>query len=157
MRFQPPSSHSPSLFDGATPAVTEPTLRGSRFDIVFDGGALGNPGKGYGSYEITDGDRAVRRTREEFGDRVTNNQAEYLTLIRALEWLAQALGPAARDANVVVNGDSQLVLYQLLGRWKVKNAGLRDLHARASRLLTGFASVDLAWHPRARSVERLGH
>ncbi|MDQ3539343.1 MAG: ribonuclease HI family protein [Chloroflexota bacterium] len=133
--------------------VTDPAA----FHIVFDGGSLGNPGKGYGSYEITLDDTVVRHHREDYGNRVTNNQAEYLTLIRALQWLVETTGEEAARTRVLVNGDSQLVLNQLLGRWKVKNEGLRTLYEQAARLIQAFARVDLVWHPRARSVERLGH
>ena len=59
------------------------------YDIVFDGGSKGDPGLGYGSYEITLDDEVIARTTLEYGDRVTNNQAEYTTLVRALEWLAE--------------------------------------------------------------------
>lgn len=127
------------------------------YEIVFDGGSLGNPGKGYGSYEITSGGEVTRHHRHDYGDNVTNNQAEYRTLIEALAWLADHLGSAAASANVLVNGDSQLVLNQLLGRWKVKNEGLRPYHQQAKSLLERFASVDLVWHARANSVKRLGH
>jgi len=58
---------------------------GADYTITFDGGSLGNPGKGYGSYEL----RTATQTkgdviRKEFGDRQTNNEAEYKTLIAAL-------------------------------------------------------------------------
>lgn len=128
------------------------------FEIVFDGGAIGNPGKGYGSYEITSGGRVLCRNREEYGDSITNNQAEYMTLIRALKCLADSLSEEERStAKVLVNGDSKLVLFQLLKKWKLKNEGLRPLYTEASGLIRQFFKVDLVWHPRARSVERLGH
>jgi len=136
------------------------TLNGTgpaTYEIVFDGGALGNPGKGYGSYEITSGGEVVRHRREDYGDNVTNNQAEYQTLIEALKWLSHDLGDSAGSTSVVVNGDSQLVLNQLLGRWKVKNEGLRPLHREASQLIGQFRNVSLVWHARANSVKRLGH
>ncbi len=135
-----------------TPAASYP-----KFEIVFDGGALGNPGKGYGSFEITGDGEILCHRREDFGDNVTNNQAEYLTLIHALRWLAARLGDQRSTAKVLVNGDSKLVLFQLLKKWKVKNESLRPLHTEASGLLREFFKVDLVWHPRAKSVERLGH
>lgn len=128
-----------------------------QYEIVFDGGALGNPGKGYGSYEITRGGAVVRHAREEYGDNVTNNQAEYLTLILALEWLANELGSTARHATIVVNGDSRLVLNQISGKWKVKHDGLKPLKERATVALRSFKSVELVWHARQNSVQRLGH
>ena len=127
------------------------------FQIVFDGGALGNPGKGYGSYEITSNGDVLCHNREDYGDGVTNNQAEYLTLIHALRWLADHLGDRRGTAKVLVNGDSKLVLFQLLKKWKLKNEGLRPLYTEASGLMREFFKVDLVWHPRARSVARLGH
>lgn len=127
------------------------------FHIVFDGGSLGNPGEGYGSYQVIQDDVVIRHQRETYGNRVTNNQAEYITLIRALQWLVALTGDGAARTTVRVNGDSQLVLNQLLGRWKVKNAGLRPLYEQASRLVATFACVELVWQPRAKSVERLGH
>lgn len=137
-----------SLFDAPTSAS---------YEIVFDGGSLGNPGKGYGSYEITSNGAVIRHHRHDYGDGVTNNQAEYQTLIEALAWLQRELGDASTSTNVTVNGDSLLVLNQLLGKWKVKNEGLRPLHQRASGLLKQFKSVALVWHDRSKSVARLGH
>ena len=93
------------------------------FEIVFDGGSLGNPGKGYGSYEITHRGDVLRHTRHEYGDNITNNQAEYQTLIEALKWLASDIGVNAKSAKVVVHGDSLLVINQLTGKWKVKHEG----------------------------------
>jgi len=141
----------------------ETTLRASNdtsvrtFEIVFDGGALGNPGKGYGSYEITSEGGVIRHQREDYGDNVTNNQAEYQTLIEALKWLDRDLGAAAASSRVIVNGDSLLVLNQLLGKWKVKNEGLRPLHREAAQLIQKFKDVSLIWHARNNSVKRLGH
>lgn len=145
-----PATGSENLRDASEPDT-------SRYDVVFDGGSLGNPGKGYGSYQIRLGDTIVRHQREDYGNRVTNNQAEYLTLIRALQWLLETTGEAAGKTRILVNGDSQLVLNQLMGRWKVKNEGLRVLYEQAARLIKQFKDVELVWHPRAKSVERLGH
>jgi ribonuclease HI len=127
------------------------------YDIVFDGGSKGNPGLGYGSYEITRDDAVIAHTRLEYGDRVTNNQAEYTTLLRALAWLADELGPAAATATVRVHGDSQLVIRQLNGEWKIKDATLRGIAMEARVQIARFGNVTLSWHPRSVSVQRLGH
>ena len=129
----------------------------NRYEIVFDGGALGNPGKGYGSYVISHNGTDIRQRRHDYGDNVTNNQAEYQTLIEALSWLASELGATASEASVHVNGDSLLVLNQLMGKWKVKNEGLRPLHREASEYIRRFQNVSLVWHARSNSVKRLGH
>ncbi len=133
---------------------------GETFVIVFDGGALGNPGRGYGSFKITGpaGDVALERLNfDHISLQVTNNQAEYRSLIAALELLLERLGPAASRSTVIVNGDSLLVINQLLGSWKVKNADLRPLYERAKSLLSKFGRTQLAWHGRANSVRLLGH
>ena len=130
---------------------------GADFVITFDGGAIGNPGKGYGSYHVAGRDGVIAQRRLEFGDAVTNNQAEYRTLIGALEDLRQRLGHEASDAAVAIRGDSRLVVEQIAGRWKVKNADLQPLHRRAVELLNGFGHADVAWHRRDNSVRVLGH
>ncbi len=133
---------------------------GCDYTIVFDGGSKGNPGRGYGSYEIRTRSGQSKQQRLEFGDRVTNNEAEYLTLIAALEGLAAMIARHGRepaDFSVCIRGDSQLVIQQLLGRWKVKHPNMFPLHERAGALLKRFGRTDLAWHARANSVRTLGH
>ena len=62
-----------------------------RYRIVFDGGSKGNPGIGYGSYRIQpEGGPWSEPYRLEFGDKVTNNEAEYRSLIAAFEHLAES-------------------------------------------------------------------
>jgi ribonuclease HI len=130
------------------------------FEIVFDGGSLGNPGHGYGSFAILHGGEEILLEKLDYahlGNQVTNNQAEYMTLIHGLEKLAQLRDNKLTDTRVIVRGDSQLVLNQIAGTWKVRNEGLRPLHKRATALVHLFGSHDLIWHARANSVRVLGH
>ena len=94
-----------------------------------DGGARGNPGPaGYGvRIELPDG-TLVDEFCESIGV-ATNNVAEYRGLIAALEW-AKKNG----YRRLHVRSDSLLLVQQMLGAFKVKNAGLQPLHAKA-RLL----------------------
>lgn len=129
-----------------------------KFHIVFDGGSLGNPGKGYGSYEIMrNGEPYHFVDRMEHGNNLTNNQAEYMTLIAALNWLANDLGDRRKEAHIEIFGDSKLVVSQINGVWKVKNANMIPLVKQAKELFPEFGSCTITWHPRAKSVERLGH
>jgi probable phosphoglycerate mutase len=80
-----------------------------------------------------------------------------MTLIEALKWLAAELGDDASRATVDIRGDSQLVIYQLTGKWKVKNARMIPLVEEAKQLLRRFGTTKIAWHPRAESVKKLGH
>ena len=131
---------------------------GADYTIVFDGGSLGNPGRGYGSFRIVDRHRTdVAARRLEYGDGITNNGAEFRTLIAALEHLFAHVGDRSRDVRVAVRGDSQLVINGVTGRWKIKHDDLKPLRERAARLLAEFGAADVAWHGRDRSVRALGH
>lgn len=147
-----------------TPATPTPPSRqparavpGSDFTVVFDGGSLGNPGLGYGSFEVVDPQSTLASNQVEFGNGMTNNQAEFRALIAGLESLLAIVGDRASTRSVAVRGDSQLVIRGLTGEWKVKHPGLQPLHRQARQLLDRFGSVDLAWHPRRESVRTFGH
>lgn len=127
------------------------------YDVIFDGGSKGNPGEGYGSYQITRDGAIIAHNQLDFGDNITNNQAEYMTLLNALSWLADDLGDDAHSVAVTVHGDSQLVIRQLKGEWKIKNAQLRRIAMDTRTQMDRFADVHLSWHRRDVSVQRLGH
>ena len=143
-----------------TEVAADSVSSGTPYVVIFDGGSRGNPGHGYGSYLLVS--PAGRQIHEELDyaaryPRMTNNQAEYRTLIAALLRLRDLLGERAGQTKVRVEGDSQLVLSQLAGKWKIKNSGLRTLHAEASEVIEAFQTVEFQWHPRSRSVQILGH
>jgi ribonuclease HI len=132
------------------------------YSLVFDGGSRGNPGPGYGSYQLTrvaDGKQKIKRL--EFGAHVTNNVAEYRALIAGLEDVAAMITAARRspsEFSLDIRGDSKLVVEQVNGRWKVRDAGLQPWHAKAQALFRSFAKgSSLAWHDRSNSVRTLGH
>jgi ribonuclease HI len=130
---------------------------GVDYTVVFDGGSLGNPGQGYGSYEIVGPEGTVAARQVQFGNDMTNNQAEFRAVIAALEDLLEHVGPRADVLSLAVRGDSQLVIRGLTGEWRVKHPGLQPLHQRAADLLRRFGNVELAWHPRRESVRTFGH
>ena len=107
--------------------------------------------------KITSNGSVLRHIRHEYGNNVTNNQAEYQTLIEALKWLQNEIGDSRKSASIAVFGDSLLVINQLQGKWKVKNEGLRPLVREAIQLISGFGHLTLNWHARSNSVKRLGH
>jgi len=95
----------------------------------IDGGARGNPGPaGFGVRIETPDGSLVEEFCESIGT-ATNNVAEYRGLLAALEW---ACAHGVRSLHV--RSDSLLLVQQMLGNFKVKNAGLQPLHAKA-RLL----------------------
>ena len=83
-----------------------------------------------------------------FGDDVTNNVAEYTALIKGLEcFLEKGLkGP------LVVRGDSQLVIRQLKGEYKVKSPRMKPLYEKVKELIKGL-DVTFEWVPREKNEE----
>ncbi len=145
----PPASPAAS-----TPAATATGL--VPIQIVFDGGSIGNPGQGYGSYQLTIRGKAEQPKRLQFGDGYTNNEAEYDTLIAALEAvLRRAKDP--KRVQLEIRGDSQLVIKQIKGEWKVKEPRMLERVRRVHGLLQQLGSWSATWHGRAHSVEALGH
>jgi ribonuclease HI len=112
--------------------------------IAFsDGGSRGNPGDAACAAVIFDsaGGELLRRAKRL--GRATNNQAEYEGVILALEMAGQ-LGVKKLELKM----DSELVVRQLLGRYKVKNVGLKPFYAKACQLVGEFKSVAVTHVPR---------
>jgi ribonuclease HI len=125
--------------------------------IVFDGGSLGNPGAGYGSYAIFEGTQPGYVQRLEFSSPTTNNEAEYQTLLAALRALADRLGERAASASLEVRGDSQLVIEQVVGHWKAKDERMRGWRDDVRAALRRFGRWRLVQQRREDSVRVLGH
>jgi len=129
--------------------------------LVFDGGSLGNPGPGYGSYALiraSDGKKQV--VRLDFDRDVTNNEAEYDTLIAGLSDLIRRLTEAGRslsEFSVEVRGDSSLIVNQVSGVWKARDERMRARRNRVRELLGRFGAYRLVLQPRQESVKILGH
>src|SRR5437016_13006078 len=91
-----------------------------------DGGSRGNPGPAAYGYVLVDARGRTVEARGEVIGPATNNVAEYRGLIAGLEAAARHHAPA-----VIVRMDSELVIRQMTGEYRVKNAGLKPLHAEA--------------------------
>lgn len=107
----------------------------------FDGGSSKNPGPGAFAWAIETADHVTYTGMRPLGV-VTNNFAEYSGLIALLERVRE-LG----IKKIEIRGDSNLVIEQMKGNWKVKNAELKPLHAKASELASGL-DVNYVWIPR---------
>jgi ribonuclease HI len=100
-----------------------------------DGGARGNPGPAGAGFVLEDPTGSVVADGGKFLGIATNNEAEY----EALRWgLESALGCGVR--SIEVRADSELVVRQVLGVYRVKNARLAPLHAQVMVLLGRFES-----------------
>jgi ribonuclease HI len=114
-----------------------------RFRAAFDGGSRGNPGPAAWAVVVIGEDgRCIEGHGGSLGT-ATNNVAEYHGLLEALD-LASAKG--ARE--VVIQSDSELIVKQLRGAYRVRHPGLIPLHAEAMRRIAGFVSF------RIRHVRR---
>jgi ribonuclease HI len=117
-----------------------------RLTLNFDGGSRGNPGPGGIGVVIAAEDGTPLITLGRFIGQATNNVAEYLALITALEEAAR-LG--AR--KVLIRGDSQLVIRQMTGEYRVKNVDLRKLYDRAVALVAKFDKADFEHNVREQN------
>jgi ribonuclease HI len=114
----------------------------------IDGGARGNPGPAGFGVRIETGDGNLV---EEFGESIgiaTNNVAEYRGLLAALAW-ARTHG----HATLHVRSDSLLLVQQMLGNFKVKNAGLQPLHAKARLLAHEIGTVTFEHVRREKNAD----
>ena len=123
----------------------------ARYRLFTDGGARGNPGPAGIGARLLAADGAVV---EELADAIgtaTNNVAEYQALVAGLEL---ALDHGVQRLDVFL--DSELVVRQIGGRYRVKDATLKALHEQATRLLHRFHEVEVRHIPREQNSEADG-
>ncbi len=101
---------------------------GGAWILRCDGGSRGNPGPGASAYVLTDPAGAEIEARGEYLGHVTNNVAEYRALLSGLE---AAVRHGVR--RLAVRMDSELVVRQMTGVYRVKHPGLKPLHEQARR------------------------
>ena len=118
-----------------------------RLDVWTDGGARGNPGPAAAGVVLKDGDEVVWQEGTYLG-KMTNNQAEYRALLLGLE---QARKKGATE--VVIKMDSQLVVEQVAGRYKIKDTGLQERWAEVQQLLTSFDRWQISYIPRSQNSQ----
>ena len=116
--------------------------------VNVDGGARGNPGPAAIGVVVQDADGGVLEERGERIGKATNNVAEYRALLLGIE-RARELG--ANELELV--GDSELIVRQVKGEYKVKDAALRELHAEVERALRPFESWSIRHVRRAQNAE----
>lgn len=117
--------------------------------IHTDGASRGNPGATACAYIISRAGHEPIEVAEVLGD-MTNNQAEYTALVKSLEH-ALELGSGH---SVVVNSDSELMVKQMKGEYRVKNEELRDLYEEAKELAKQFQGHVVFRHVRRAQNSR---
>ena len=116
--------------------------------INADGASRGNPGPAAIGATIKDENGRLLASVSQRIGRTTNNQAEYRALIAALE---KAISLEARRVDIRL--DSELVVRQVEGRYKVKKATLRPLYLRVGELLGRLEGFTLTHVPREQNTE----
>lgn len=101
-----------------------------------DGGARGNPGPGAIGVIIRRDEEILTKFSAKIGKYITNNVAEYEALIKALE-----LASKFTQEEITCVLDSELVVKQLLGEYKVKNPGLIPLFLKVQKLQENFKKI----------------
>jgi len=137
--------------------VTQPSLfestSGSSAVAYIDGGSRGNPGPaGYGVH-IQQADGSVVELKQSL-PLATNNVAEYNGLLAALEWAV-----ANRVSQLLVRSDSELLVKQMNGQYRVKHPGLQPLYEEARRLarLIGRVRFEHVRRELNRDADRLAN
>lgn len=117
--------------------------------IYTDGGARGNPGPAAAGVVILDGGKKTE-VKAYLGNPITNNWAEYEAVVIALGKAHELL---LRDRDLDFMLDSQLVVEQLKGNWKIKEPELKKQAQKVRDLLGGFGTVTFTYIPRAENKE----
>jgi ribonuclease HI len=121
---------------------------GERVVVNVDGGSRGNPGPAAIAAVVSSPDGKVLGEHNETIGEATNNVAEYRALLLGIE---QAAALGADEVELV--GDSELIVRQVRGEYKFKDANLRDLHQEVRRALSSFAEWSIRNVPREENAE----
>ncbi len=116
--------------------------------LHIDGASRGNPGEAGFGVHVTTQDGAFVAGLYGYLGHATNNVAEYQALLHALRF---AIDRGAREIEIY--SDSELLVRQLAGRYRVKNPGLQPLFREAAALLTRFGRSRVTHVPRERNRE----
>ncbi len=121
------------------------------FTIYSDGGSRGNPGEAAYGYIIYDAEGGVFHKEGQRLGHQTNNFAEYMGIIRALEFLTK--NTQTRPLKVGCFLDSMLVTQQMSGNWKIKHENIRNLFLTARQLAETLGQVTYTQIPRELNKE----
>lgn len=135
-----------------SPTEKKPTVPAHRANI--DGAARGNPGPASYGVVIRDGSGELVAKLKKYIGRMTNNVAEYYGLIAALDY-AESHG----IRSLRIESDSELMVKQMQGQYKVKSDDLRPLFERAKKMSQGFESfrIDHVYREQNREADALAN
>jgi ribonuclease HI len=151
MARRPPTPRGKNLF-GDAPA--EPKSAAAAYRANIDGGSRGNPGPAAYGVIIRDGRGEIVAKLKKYIGRMTNNVAEYYGLIAAMDYAQSHAIRALR-----VESDSELLVKQMRGQYKVKSEDLRPLFERAQKMSKGFDSfrIEHVYREQNREADALAN
>ena len=146
-----PTPRGKSLFGDA---AAEPKSAAAAYRANIDGGSRGNPGPAAYGVVIRDGSGELVAKLKKYIGRMSNNVAEYYGLIAALDYAQSHKIRALR-----VESDSELLVKQMRGQYKVKSADLQPLFERAKKMTQGFESfrIDHVYREQNREADALAN
>lgn len=122
------------------------------FTIFTDGACSGNPGPGFAMWVITENKKVIKKDRVKLKF-CTNNEAEYKALSYALKDLIKNKNLIANEAQILFKLDSKLVVEQVNGRWKIKDAKIRTYVFEVNTLLNELKIPAIITHiPREQNL-----
>lgn len=116
--------------------------------LRFDGACKGNPGIGGSGAVVFKDNEPLHECYYYHSRPITNNIAEYIGLIGGLRMCL-----AHGYKNIVVQGDSKLVIEQVFGSWKCSHPNMKPLYEEAKELKKQFVSILGSWIPREKNGE----
>jgi len=151
MPRRPPTPRGKGLFADA-PAEPKPAAAAHRANI--DGGSRGNPGPAAYGVVIRDGRGEIVAKLKKYIGRMTNNVAEYYGLIAAMDY---AQSHSIRVLHI--ESDSELLVKQMRGQYKVKSEDLRPLFERAKKMSQAFDSfrIEHVYREQNREADALAN
>jgi len=146
-----PTPRGKSLFGEA---AAEPKTSPAAYRANIDGGSRGNPGPAAYGVVIRDGSGELVARLKKYIGRMSNNVAEYYGLIAALDYAQSHKIRALR-----IESDSELLVKQMRGQYKVKSADLQPLFERAKKMTQGFESfrIDHVYREQNREADALAN
>jgi ribonuclease HI len=111
-------------------------MESCNYTLYFDGCSKGNPGKAGAGYVIYKGDDEIAYKSVYVGDKETNNKAEYTGLYKGLQCALQN-----QIYTLHVKGDSNLVIKQIKGEYKVKSENIQAIYQDTKSLCNQFQDI----------------
>lgn len=121
----------------------------NKLKIFCDGGARGNPGSSASAFAVFKDDKIIHKDARYLGEK-TNNYSEHMAVCLALNWLVNSDQSDVLSVDFFL--DSELVVKQLSGEYKIKSANLKPLALKSKRLEREFSGkVNYHFVPREKN------